>query len=487
MKVAIVPIIQIEEGTRFREDYGNIAELITSIKAEGLIQPLAVYQKPAEGVDTQVDGYQPYLLLAGGRRFRACCESGVPEVPVRIYDEVLSDDQLRAIELAENIYRKDLTWLEQVKLKKEIHTLQTKIHGEAVPGVRTDLQAEGEKAGWTQKDTANMLGVSPSGLLQDLQLADAVEVVPALAQCKTKSEATKVLAKSYENMLREELAKRWQEQHKSADKRKQDLVNSYILNDFFIGVKDVPDGTIDLCEIDPPYAIDLVEQKKDETGVITDGYNEVPTDQYVIFMDKVISESKRCLKENGWLILWFAPEPWMETLFGLLKKHGFDTHRMCGVWAKGGGQTRVPHIRLGNGYEMFFYARKRNAQIAKPGRSNLFAYPPVPPQKKIHPTERPVALIKDVLETFTLPGSRIMVPFLGSGATLIAAQDAQMTAFGFELNPDYKNAFIARVTTDSKTGLVVDIPVADLAPEEGEGDIITYSEEEDGNAVCIQE
>ena len=62
MKVDIVPIDAIIEGERRRKEYGNVGELVHSIKKEGLIQPLAV-------VDM---GDGKYRLLAGGRRLRAC-------------------------------------------------------------------------------------------------------------------------------------------------------------------------------------------------------------------------------------------------------------------------------------------------------------------------------------------------------------------------------------------------------------------------------
>jgi len=55
------------------------------------------------------------------------------------------------------------------------------------------------------------------------------------------------------------------------------------------------------------------------------------------------------------------------------------------------------------------------------GRLNVFGYAGLTPSQKIHPTERPIALIEDILKTLAPPGTKVLVPFLGSGATIRAA------------------------------------------------------------------
>jgi len=146
------------------------------------------------------------------------------------------------------------------------------------------------------------------------------------------------------------------------------------------------------------------------------------------------------MSSNSWLILWFAPEPWFETMYKLLIETGFNTHRMCGIWNKKSGQTMQPSKRLGNAYEMFFYASKGTPELAKPGSSNVFEYT-VGGEKKFHPTQRPVEMIKDVITTFAQPNSRVLVPFAGSGATLIAAAQSNMHPIGYDLTDQYKKEY----------------------------------------------
>lgn len=57
--------------------------------------------------------------------------------------------------------------------------------------------------------------------------------------------------------------------------------------------------------------------------------------------------------------------------------------------------------------------------------------------KTIHPATFPISLARKVIELFTHKGELVLDPFVGSGTTLVAAQDAQRNATGFDLKEDY--------------------------------------------------
>ncbi|NEX21358.1 ParB/RepB/Spo0J family partition protein [Thiorhodococcus mannitoliphagus] len=108
-QVAHLPLEHIQRGRyQPRRDFDADAmrELADSIMAQGVIQPVVVrpLSEPSEG------GAR-YELIAGERRWRACQQAGVAEIPVVIRD--VDEQAALAIGLIENIQRADLNPLEE--------------------------------------------------------------------------------------------------------------------------------------------------------------------------------------------------------------------------------------------------------------------------------------------------------------------------------------------------------------------------------------
>ena len=66
---------------------------------------------------------------------------------------------------------------------------------------------------------------------------------------------------------------------------------------------------------------------------------------------------------------------------------------------------------------------------------------------KIHPTQKPVALYRWILEHFAKEGDKILDTHLGSGSIAIACHDMKYDLDGWELDPDYFAAAKARLET----------------------------------------
>lgn len=58
---------------------------------------------------------------------------------------------------------------------------------------------------------------------------------------------------------------------------------------------------------------------------------------------------------------------------------------------------------------------------------------------KIHPAQKPVKLLKKLIETFTDEGDVVIDPCCGSGSTLRAAREIGRSAFGFEIDRNFYN------------------------------------------------
>ena len=64
--------------------------------------------------------------------------------------------------------------------------------------------------------------------------------------------------------------------------------------------------------------------------------------------------------------------------------------------------------------------------------------------KRVHPTQKPVALIADILVRWAPKSCVVADPFLGSGTTLIAAEQLGRKCYGMEISPQYCDVIVKR-------------------------------------------
>lgn len=415
---------------RARDVYPDQRELVESIIDKGVIQPLAVQA---------TDDPNRYLLLAGGRRYSAALLARLSPLPCVVFPKDLSDIDAKEIQLFENVHRKNFTWHEEDKLVKEIHTLKVSQHGIALGG-------GSEKTGHSIADTGVLLGKERSTVSKSITRADAVEKHPEVAHAKTASEADKLLKRIERRNIAKVAAEAYEEEVinvSDEESRKRKLANGYMKGDFFEEVKFVPKNSARLIEIDPPYGIELEDIKRAEGDTLS-GYTE--TKEYEEFITEVMQECSRVLNPNGWIICWHAFQ-WAEVTKKAMESIDIRVNPIPGFWVKSQGQTNQPEKRLASAVEPFFYGTK-DGHIIKQGRNNYFHYRGVNPSNKIHPTERPIEMITELISTFVNPNAFLFVPFLGSGNSLLAGSNAGMgNTFGYDLDVEdvYRNGFVKKV------------------------------------------
>lgn len=64
---------------------------------------------------------------------------------------------------------------------------------------------------------------------------------------------------------------------------------------------------------------------------------------------------------------------------------------------------------------------------------------------KLHPTQKPIALLKRLIEIFTDVGDVVIDPCAGSGSTLRAAHECGRNAYGFEISRDFYKAAVSEM------------------------------------------
>ena len=73
---------------------------------------------------------------------------------------------------------------------------------------------------------------------------------------------------------------------------------------------------------------------------------------------------------------------------------------------------------------------------------------------KIHPTQKPVAVLKRLIEIFTDPGDVVIDPCAGSGTTLRAAAELGRHSYGFEIERKFYNDAQEKMLSNIQYGMV---------------------------------
>jgi len=69
--------------------------------------------------------------------------------------------------------------------------------------------------------------------------------------------------------------------------------------------------------------------------------------------------------------------------------------------------------------------------------------------KNLHPATFPISMAKRVIEQFTHQGELVIDPFVGSGTTLLAAEDLNRNAVGFDLKDEYIKLSESRLSSNA--------------------------------------
>jgi ParB/RepB/Spo0J family partition protein len=406
---------------RYRKDFGDLNELALSINEYGLIQPIVV---TPEG--------DKYRLLAGERRLRAHQILKRDEIEAIPWDQ-LTEIQKLEIELEENLHRKEFEWQEEVEIKLKIDQLKRREYG--------DREVGRSLGNWTITDTAKLLGISKAQVSIDLEIARGFELHPEIKKEKTKKAAFNKLRLLEAERLRKELLKR---------QRRQGIkVENLVHGDCLKVLDDIAADTVHLVVIDPPYGINYDEFLDEEQ---TSGYTTFDDDTSVslTIINEMLTKLHRVMAPNSSIYMFFAITYYEAIKTAMLQNFQIDPIPL--IWYKhniGGGQVTVPDLHQCRSYETILYGRKGQRRLIKQGQPNVLIHDGVPARSKIHLTEKPVALLKDLIERSSVEGELVLDACAGSGSTLVAAKQLHRNFIGIEKNETYYHMILKRLTFDA--------------------------------------
>lgn len=310
------------------------------------------------------------------------------------------------IELLEKIAnRPNLAWADQVIIEAELHERKVAENGVNLGG-RPPVSG---KVGWSQNDTAQLLGISMGGFSQDLSLAKALKDNPHLAKIKDKKTALKLV----KQVTKREIAQVEALRPSSID------FDQIFCGDSNDVLKVFPDKTFDACITDPPWS-----EYKDP---------ELRADDKTL---PVFREIFRVLKPDSFLYA-FVSTPDYISYSKVLPNYGFKVQDYPVIWHKTGSMTHGRAVwQYARDFEPVLFAVKGNPSLTSGTElSSILKYPIVHSTRVIHPHEKPLELIEAIVGHCSYAGSKILDPFGGSGVLAEACKNKDRRYIVIERDP----------------------------------------------------
>ncbi len=211
------------------------------------------------------------------------------------------------------------------------------------------------------------------------------------------------------------------------------------------GLKKLPDASVDLVVSDPPYNIASTSRQTIRHGKVMStmeawgAWDHMDAFDYELWMTQIISQCFRVLKPGGALYLFTARD---DNGFFLRRavRRGF-TYRNQLIIVKKNPLPSFAKSNWRSAFETCFYVTKGkpktfNFPEKQADAVNVYAHP-VRDRLTDHPTEKPLTLIRRIIEASSNPGDVVLDPFMGSGTAAVAAKQSGRRFIGFETSPEY--------------------------------------------------
>jgi DNA modification methylase len=407
----------IKIGERTRElDPTHRDELVKQIRGRGhLLQAICLLDDNS--------------LLAGLHRLEALRVLHAEAFPVYHGDELipyncapfvrfseLSAQDMLELELAENLFRKDLTWQQKNDALARLHRMEE--HPDGTPATYAE----------TASKLAGATGRHPTRVAQSISraviLSDAAKDNPALLECRSEAEAFSRLKSDITRISSNLL---------SGSFTDTTSLHTLLEGDLRDLLPELDEGSLDLILGDPPYGIgadtwsskfiDAPHRYKDDWKYAAEIYAAVCTYGF------------RAAKPLSNMFLFCAPEKW-HLVRDIAEAAGWTTWGRPVIWHKSNEGIR-PWSERGYAYcyEAILFATKGRKGTIRTGPDVIADIYKV--RDREHGAAKPVPLYRYLIESTCLPGSHVLDPCAGSGTIFEAATLSNMIATGIEDDDNY--------------------------------------------------
>lgn len=399
--------IIIDRPSRQRKDF-TTEDLEDSIRRLGLIHPPVI----------QRDG----LLIAGERRVTACRNIGWTTIPVQFADE-LDPLALHAIELEENVKRKDLTWQETCAAVDAYHKLKVKMSGK----------------NWTMTNTAESIGMSPTFVMSNVRVAEELASGNEMVKTAPKFSVARGIverkdAREKASFLRKVEAPVQKEALTVVPEPKSIEPAIPLLHaDFTQWAPQYNGNKFNLIHCDFPYGIKADEHPLG-AGSSMDTYND-SFETYENLLDVLGESMENVVAESAHLIFWFAMDHYEYTK-DRLEGMGWTLNKRPLIWLKSDNTGILPDPKRGPRwiYETAFFASRGDRLIVR-AKANAYAGPAT---KVVHMSEKPKPMLEHFLGMLVDEFTVMLDPTCGSGgAVKVAKELGASEVLGLEQNEEF--------------------------------------------------
>ena len=185
---------------------------------------------------------------------------------------------------------------------------------------------------------------------------------------------------------------------------------------------------------DPPYGVDYAggqANAKKREKLSGDDTTEV--------FNAGLSAALNAVPSGAWYI-WHAGR-YAEPVYAAIRKCGFDVRALI-VWNKLKAHYGAPSAHYCQKHEPCLYAVRDSAGFCGPSNEVTVWDIEQPHRNEHHPTQKPIICMARAIRNHH--AESVYDPFLGSGTTLIAAEQLGRKCYGMEISPQYCDVIVKR-------------------------------------------
>jgi len=185
---------------------------------------------------------------------------------------------------------------------------------------------------------------------------------------------------------------------------------------------------------DPPYGVAY------EGGQVNTKKRErLKSDEEPDVFAPALACAQKIMPEGAWYV-WHAGKH-AEPVYASIRECGYDVRSLI-VWHKLKAHYGAPSAHYCQKHEPCLYAVNGSAGFIGPSNEVTVWEIEQPSRNEFHPTQKPIECMARAIRNHDAP--IVYDPFLGSGTTLVAAEQLDRRCFGMEIDPSYCDVIVKR-------------------------------------------